>query len=126
MDVLEMTRRRHGEMVVVSLAGEVDVDNAGQVRKCLGEAAATRGSRLVVDLSDLRFIDTTGLGVLVRLRADLREREGTMALVAPRRPGAPAAAQDQPGAPVPDLRHPVPGARLTVPRPMWGAASGAG
>ncbi|MEU8107888.1 STAS domain-containing protein [Nonomuraea muscovyensis] len=83
MDVLEMTRRRHGEMVVVSIAGEVDADNAAKVRRCLDEAAATHGSRLVVDLSDLRFIDTTGLGVLVRLRAELSEREGTMALVAP-------------------------------------------
>ncbi|MFG3440379.1 STAS domain-containing protein [Nonomuraea sp. NPDC047897] len=83
VDVLEMTRRRHGEMVVVSLAGEVDVDNASQVRRCLGEAAASRGSRLVVDLSDLAFIDTTGLGVLVRLRAELVEREGTVVLVAP-------------------------------------------
>ncbi|MED7925400.1 STAS domain-containing protein [Nonomuraea sp. LP-02] len=85
--VLEMTRRRYGELVVVSLAGEVDVDNATRVRACLGEAAAEAakvpGPRLVVDLSGLTFIDTTGLGVLVRQLAALRERDGSMALVAP-------------------------------------------
>ncbi|MEU0571806.1 STAS domain-containing protein [Nonomuraea sp. NPDC005983] len=83
MDVLEMTRHRHGELVVVSLAGEVDVDNVSKVRKCLDEAVEDHGPRLVVDLSALTFIDTTGLGVLVRLLANLRDRDGTMALVAP-------------------------------------------
>ncbi|MEW9548592.1 STAS domain-containing protein [Nonomuraea sp. NPDC050783] len=82
-EVLEMSRRRHGELVVVSLAGEVDVDNASRVRQCLGEAVAAHGPRLVVDLSELTFIDTTGLGVLVRQLAALRERDGSMALVAP-------------------------------------------
>ncbi|GAA2281237.1 anti-sigma factor antagonist BldG [Nonomuraea roseoviolacea subsp. roseoviolacea] len=83
MDVLRMTRRRHGDLTVVSLAGEVDVDNSGRMRTCLDESARARGSRLVVDLSGVTFIDTTGLGVLVRVRADLREREGSIALVAP-------------------------------------------
>jgi anti-sigma B factor antagonist len=83
VDVLEMTRRRHGDLVVVSLAGEVDLDNVSDVRKCLEEAVETHGPRLVVDLTGLTFIDTTGLGVLVRLLATLRDRNGSMALVAP-------------------------------------------
>ncbi|MFI7612972.1 anti-sigma factor antagonist [Nonomuraea terrae] len=82
-DALEMTRRRHGDLVVVSLAGEIDVDNVSDVRKCLDEAVETHGPRLVVDLTGLTFIDTTGLGVLVRLLATLRDRNGSMALVAP-------------------------------------------
>jgi anti-sigma B factor antagonist len=83
VDVLEMTRRRYGDLVVVSLAGEVDVDNVSEVRRCLDEAVETHGPRLVVDLTGLTFIDTTGLGVLVRQLAMLRERNGTMALVVP-------------------------------------------
>ncbi|MDA0636288.1 STAS domain-containing protein [Nonomuraea sp. MCN248] len=83
LEVLRMTRCRHGERTVVSLAGEVDADNVSEVRACLAEAVRTYGPRLVVDLSGLTFIDTTGLGVLVRQLAALRERDGTMALVAP-------------------------------------------
>ncbi|MFG1944498.1 STAS domain-containing protein [Nonomuraea sp. NPDC048826] len=82
LELLQMTRRQHGERIVVSLAGEVDVDNVADVRRCLAEAVRTHGPCLVVDLSRLTFIDTTGLGVLVRQLADLRERDGTMALVA--------------------------------------------
>ncbi|MEV4798939.1 STAS domain-containing protein [Nonomuraea sp. NPDC049421] len=83
VDVLEMSRHHHGGSVVVRLAGEMDVDNVSQVRKCLDEAVAAHDSTLVVDLTALTFIDTTGLGVLVRLLASLRERDRTMALVAP-------------------------------------------
>jgi anti-sigma B factor antagonist len=83
VEALRMTWRRHGEFAVVGLAGEVDVDNVSRVKRCLDEAVETCGPRLVVDLSALTFIDTTGLGVLVRLLATLRDRNGTMALVAP-------------------------------------------
>ncbi len=83
MDELQMTHRRYGELVVVSLAGEVDADNVAKVRRCLEEAVETHGPRLVVDLSRLTFIDTTGLGLLVRQLASLQDRDGTMALVAP-------------------------------------------
>ncbi|MEV5891068.1 STAS domain-containing protein [Nonomuraea fuscirosea] len=83
VDVLEMSRHQHGELVVVSLAGELDVDNVSRVRRCLDEAVRAHGPRLVVDLSALTFIDTTGLGVLVRQLAALRDRDGTMALVVP-------------------------------------------
>jgi anti-sigma B factor antagonist len=83
VDVLEMSRTQHGEQVVVSLAGELDADNVSRVRRCLNDAVAAHEPRLVVDVSALTFIDTTGLGVLVRLLATLRDRDGTMALVAP-------------------------------------------
>ncbi|MEU1385665.1 MULTISPECIES: STAS domain-containing protein [unclassified Nonomuraea] len=82
VDVLETTHSRHGDIVVVALTGEVDVDNVARVRRCLDEAVAAHGTRLVVDLTGLTFIDTTGLGVLVRQLAALRDRDGTMALVA--------------------------------------------
>lgn len=77
-----MTHSRHGDLVVVSLSGEVDVDNVGRLRKVFDESVRGCGERMVVDLTGLTFIDTTGLGVLVRLRAALRDREGTLALVA--------------------------------------------
>lgn len=86
MDVLEMRRHRHGTQVIVSLSGEVDADNVTRMRRGLDEAVAARSPecpRLVVDLSDLTFIDTTGLGALVRLRAHVTDGDNALALVAP-------------------------------------------
>jgi anti-sigma B factor antagonist len=49
----------------VSLRGEVDILTVDQVRVALSEALAARPLEIVVDLSDLTFIDSTGLGALI-------------------------------------------------------------
>jgi anti-sigma B factor antagonist len=70
--------------VVVSLAGELDLYNANEVREALLECAAEEPERLVVDLSAVKFIDSTALGVLVEARSRLANRRGFM-LAAPGR-----------------------------------------
>jgi anti-sigma B factor antagonist len=50
--------------VVVALSGEIDVAAAPTVRERLEQAADKEGA-LVVDLSDVTFIDSTALGVLI-------------------------------------------------------------
>ena len=49
----------------VSLHGDVDVMTVGQVRVALAEAIATQPQVIVVDMADLSFIDSTGLGALI-------------------------------------------------------------
>lgn len=67
--------RRNGA-VVVSLAGELDLYNAEEVRSALLEACADEPALLVVDLEQVRFIDSTALGVLIEARSRLAERSG--------------------------------------------------
>ena len=52
-------------LITVVLTGEVDVLTVGQVRSALADAIAARPRSVVVDLSELSFIDSTGLGALV-------------------------------------------------------------
>ena len=67
--------RRNGA-VVVSLAGELDLYNAEDVRGALLEACAGEPQVLVVDLEEVRFIDSTALGVLIEARSKLADRNG--------------------------------------------------
>lgn len=60
--------------VVVRLAGELDLYNAHVVRDALLESAASSPERLVIDLSDVSFIDSTALGVLIEARTRLANR----------------------------------------------------
>jgi len=73
---------RNGGSVVVSLAGELDLYNAHEVREALLECCAEGPERLVVDLSDVKFIDSTALGVLTEARTRLANRRGFL-LAAP-------------------------------------------
>ncbi|MEU7891371.1 STAS domain-containing protein [Nonomuraea sp. NPDC049152] len=77
-----MTQRRHGTHLVVRLHGEIDFDNVAQVAAFLRAAVTAYGPRLVVDVTGVAFTDTTGLGLLVRLVAELYDEGGDLALVA--------------------------------------------
>ena len=67
--------RRDGG-VVVALAGELDLYNAEEVRGALLDACAADPSLLVVDLEEVRFIDSTALGVLIEARTRMGDRSG--------------------------------------------------
>jgi anti-sigma B factor antagonist len=73
---------RNDGAVIVSLAGELDLYNAHEVREALLECCAEGPDRLVVDLSSVKFIDSTALGVLIEARTRMTNRRGFL-LAAP-------------------------------------------
>jgi anti-sigma B factor antagonist len=73
---------KQGDARVVRLGGELDLYNAPQVRDALGDACKDSPERLVVDLSEVEFIDSTALGVLIEARARLDNRRAFL-LAAP-------------------------------------------
>ena len=71
-----------GTALVIRLGGELDLYNATQVRSALVDAHAQAPDRIVVDLGEVEFIDSTALGVLIETRAKLKNRGGLL-LAAP-------------------------------------------
>jgi anti-sigma B factor antagonist len=67
---------------VVHLAGELDLYNAAAVREALLGCCAESPERLIVDLSEVKFIDSTALGVLIEARTRMPNRRGFL-LAAP-------------------------------------------
>lgn len=57
--------REEGDDVVVAVHGEVDLLTAPSLEAALAQADGRVASRVVLDLADLRFIDSTGIHVLV-------------------------------------------------------------
>jgi anti-sigma B factor antagonist len=68
--------------IVVRLGGELDLYNAPQVREALLEACKQARGRVIVDLGEVEFIDSTALGVLIEARTKLENRSGFL-LAAP-------------------------------------------
>ena len=66
--------RRNGA-VVVRLVGELDLYNAPEVRTALLEVCAEQPERLIVDLGEVDFVDSTALGVLIEARTKLANRQ---------------------------------------------------
>jgi anti-sigma B factor antagonist len=57
--------------VIVSLAGELDLHNAEEIRAALAAAIASAPRCVVVDMAEVEFVDSTALGVLIEARAQL-------------------------------------------------------
>ena len=80
MDLI-VNERDVESQVVVDVCGEVDVHTAARLRDRL-IAALDGGTRsLIVDLTQLGFIDSTGLGALVAARNHADEVEAALRLV---------------------------------------------
>jgi anti-sigma B factor antagonist len=78
---LQLATRHEGAVAVVSVMGEVDVFSAPGLDSELDALIAAGSSRLVVDLSEVAFLDSTGLGVLVKALKHAREADGWLHLV---------------------------------------------
>ena len=61
----------HDRAIVMRLAGELDLYNAEEVRSALVDALATEPTRIVIDMSEVHFVDSTALGVLIEARSRL-------------------------------------------------------
>ncbi len=70
-----------GDITVVSVSGELDSHAAPDLEVVLNPLSQRSGCDLVVDLSAVGFIDSTGLGVLVSTLKHVRESDGRLDVV---------------------------------------------
>ncbi len=78
--------RLSDDLGVVVLGGEVDIHTAPQFRKTLLGLLDDGVTRLTVDLSEVTFIDSTALGVLIGGVRRLHVVGGAMTIVVTGRP----------------------------------------
>jgi anti-sigma B factor antagonist len=84
--ILEVEAQEHDGFVHVSLQGELDLSTVGKVNEELQRWEGSDSKVLMVDLSKLTFLDSTGLRCVVR--ADERAREEGRRLVVVKGPEA--------------------------------------
>lgn len=80
------SERLDDDLGVVVLSGEVDIFTAPQFKECLLDLLDDGVRRLVVDLSDVSFIDSTALGVLIGGVRRVHGAGGAMTIVVTTRP----------------------------------------
>jgi anti-sigma B factor antagonist len=80
VDLTITTREAEGR-TVVSVAGEIDVYTAPRLREEITELVAAGTYDLVIDMSAVEFLDSTGLGVLVGGLKKVRAHDGSLPLV---------------------------------------------
>lgn len=71
----------HGTVLV---AGRLDAVSAPDLRAEVDRLAEAGYVTLIIDLSDVRFLDSAGLAALVRARRECRAQGGDVVLISPR------------------------------------------
>jgi anti-sigma B factor antagonist len=78
---LTLTVRTVGDRSVLDVAGEVDVYSAPELRERLSEQLSAASPSLIVNLADVTFLDSTGIGTLVAGLNRAVQFGGTLTLV---------------------------------------------
>ena len=78
---LSLASRTEGDKTVVSVGGEIDVYTAPKLREQIVQLVEDGQYHLVIDMEDVEFLDSTGLGVLVGGLKRVRAHDGSLRLV---------------------------------------------
>lgn len=83
MNIAGMQCETAGRALVATLSGEIDFSNADGIRSSLTETLSNHSLALVLDLTAVDYLDSSGIELIYRLRQDLRARGQAMHLVVP-------------------------------------------
>jgi anti-sigma B factor antagonist len=78
---MEFTLDRREGAFELAIIGELDAISAPTLRSVIGTIGEDRPSKVIVDLSRLRLIDSSGVGALVALFKMVKAYRGSMAVV---------------------------------------------
>ena len=70
-----------GTQTIVALAGEIDLSNHVALRTALNDLIVGGSVDLVLDLTDVTFMDSTGLGAMIGTRRRVHAFQGSLAIV---------------------------------------------
>lgn len=79
----KVTGVEQGEWAVLRVSGELDLMTSPVLRQRVHDVVAEGNHSLVVDLSDVFFCDSSGVGVLIAVRRLIRSCQGRLRLILP-------------------------------------------
>ncbi|MDG4858333.1 STAS domain-containing protein [Streptomyces sp. T-3] len=80
---LKVTEGEQGGWAVIHVCGEMDLVSSPTLRQRVHDAVADGRRSLVLDLSQVLFCDSSGVGVLIATRRLIRSCQGRLRLILP-------------------------------------------
>jgi anti-anti-sigma factor len=79
---MQLERSQVGAATVLKAVGRLNMVSAPQLKTAVDEVVAEGGTHVVVDLSGVEFIDSSGLGAIVSGLKSLRQAGGDLRIAA--------------------------------------------
>lgn len=80
---MQIRWKKHDGSLEVGLKGELDAENVGELNRFFIEGDGKEETKIILDLSDLEYVDSSGLGAFVKLMKESRAEGGDVRLVNP-------------------------------------------
>lgn len=78
--MIEFTHAEGQTIATIVDTNRINTLNAATIKKGLSERMTSQGTRLVMDLTNVKFIDSTGISVLLSALKISRENQGSFVL----------------------------------------------
>ncbi|MGW4867234.1 STAS domain-containing protein [Streptomyces chartreusis] len=79
----KVTGGERGDWAVLQVSGELDLVTSPELRQHIHDVVAEGRHSLVLDLSEVLFCDSSGVGVLIAARRLIRSCQGSLRLILP-------------------------------------------
>jgi anti-anti-sigma factor len=79
-DLIAITTSREGDATVIAPAGDIDLGRSPTLRTYLKEAQRAKPKRLIVDLAQVEYMDSSGVATLVEALQISRKHDTSMVL----------------------------------------------
>lgn len=77
------TRQTEGGVTVVAPTGRLDVAGAPALKEAMSQVGSNGPAKVVIDMEGVSFVDSTGLGSVISVLKQIRNKEGELRLAAP-------------------------------------------
>lgn len=79
---MRLKKRTVGRAVVFDIEGEIDLFNTSEIKQALQLAVASNQFRIIANMENVAYIDSTGIGVFLSVLKTLRDSGGDLKLAA--------------------------------------------
>lgn len=77
---MKLSKQTENGIVVCKIEGEINIDNSYEMRKAFDEIISDKTKKVIIDLSTLLYIDSSGLATLIEMFQRLKKIDGELRL----------------------------------------------
>ena len=77
---MEIAEKRNNDMLICSVSGDIDINSSPQIRKSFDKIINDKIMKVIINLSGVSYIDSSGLATLVEVLKKTRNYGGKLRL----------------------------------------------
>ncbi len=77
---MDIQKRFEGDVAILSLVGRLDLTNASTLKETSKDVLANEAKKMILNMGEVDFINSSGLGALVSILKEVRSSRGSMKL----------------------------------------------